>query len=266
MPLPRKRAASSRLPLAVVPFSSVQKFETEVIHALSQFFDRTAEVVVHDCRGDRREQTESCSEERFADAGADGGNARGSRGGLAQDLKRVDDADDRAEQADEGRDGGRGREPAHVLFKPGDFFICAELEAAFESQGVRNGSVGVDLAYDLGISELKDGRERCGSELLGRRGHGIQARCFAEGPQELVVGVASPAERAELGEEDRKGEERESQQDDHDGLRDRSRARNHVPDVYLRENDCQCGFVPFSRAPIKPFWLGWLKTCKRRNV
>ncbi len=98
-------------------FDCVQHFEGEVVAARSKITDGTAnQVVGDDCR-DCGHQSGGSGDQRLRNSRRD--RAQSRRAGGAQAVKCVDDAPDRAEQADERRDRSGDRQPRHISFEAG---------------------------------------------------------------------------------------------------------------------------------------------------
>ena len=88
--------------------------------------DVALELVIGDQRRDRGEEADRRRQQRFRNAGRDDGERgvlrRGDR------LKRVHDAEHRAEQADERSGGGDGRQNKEVRFEPLDLARDRDVE------------------------------------------------------------------------------------------------------------------------------------------
>jgi len=82
------------------------EFEGEGVEALGEFADVLEEIVVGDEGGNGGEKAGGGGDEGFGDAGCDGAEAGGA--GSAKAGEGVDDAPDRAKEADEGSDTGGG--------------------------------------------------------------------------------------------------------------------------------------------------------------
>ena len=100
----------------------VDELHRGVIHLDVEGFHFVGEIVVSPDGGDGDQQTEGGGDQRFGNTAGHGGETSGFVGGDA--LKRVQNADDRSEKADEwGRrtDGGEGGEAAlHFRMYDGD--------------------------------------------------------------------------------------------------------------------------------------------------
>src|SRR6202011_2203359 len=76
-------------------------FQSERVEALGQVFYVLQELIIENYRGDGGAQAGGGGQQRFGDAGSNGAEAGGA--GVAETGKGVDDAPNRAEEADERR-------------------------------------------------------------------------------------------------------------------------------------------------------------------
>ena len=137
-------------------------------------------------------------------------------------MEGVDDAPDRAEEADEGRDVRDGSKPGDAGFHEGEGFGRGGKGGTFEAGGVARKAAAVGLAMVFVVDFVEDGDERRGAELLGGRGDLGEAAGFAEGPEEPRGLIARFGEAAELGDDDRPGKDGEQRQQDEDGVGNRA--------------------------------------------
>src|SRR5437867_1312627 len=79
----------------------VDQLRRGVVHFDVEVLDAAGQVVVEPHRRNRHEESERGLDQRFRDAGGHGAEA--ARPGRGDALERGDDAEDRAEQSDEGR-------------------------------------------------------------------------------------------------------------------------------------------------------------------
>ena len=136
-------------------------------------------------------------DQRFGDAGRDG--AQGGAAGGAQSVEGVDDAPHRSEQADEGRDCARGRQPGQAALQAAQFFRGCDLRGALQrdhANGIRR------LLAQFVISAFEDRDQRAGLELFGDGGDILQALRLAKGTHEAIALHARAPEQSPLGEDD----------------------------------------------------------------
>src|SRR5580698_7850571 len=111
-------------------------------------------------------------------------------------MESVDDAPDRSEQADEGRDGGSDREPGNVALEARDFFGGTDLHATLNSGQVAQYAGRSGLPLEFFIAAFKDADERARLELVGDGGNILQALRLAKGADEASALGAGTAQQA----------------------------------------------------------------------
>ena len=197
--LMRRPRAGGRKSLRKSFFDLGSDFKRKSVEALRKIANVLQKVVVENDRRNGYEKASGGGDERFGDARGYGAQAGGT--GVAEAGKGVDDAPDRAEEADEGSYGAGGGQPGHAFFDAADFFRGSELHAdgdgleAFQlSSGLR--IAGADLAQEFAIASGIDRSEwrACGSERL-RIGYALGG---AKDAKELIALTADAAEEAEL--------------------------------------------------------------------
>ena len=205
----------------------------EGVEALRQIANELQEIVVGDQGGDGGEKACGGGDEGFGDAGSDGAKAGGAR--RAETGEGVDDAPNRAEEADEGSYAGGGGEPGHALFDAADFFGGGELHAdddglkLFSFVGAAEVLVGVSLALQFTIAGSVDvGEGRASRDKALRIGNAFGG---AEDFEELVTFAADAAEEAELLEDHRPGNQGERRRRSEDGASDPAGLRKNIKDV-----------------------------------
>src|SRR5579875_579985 len=110
---------------AEIPLCEVLKLDGEIFHARAHLLDARAEYVVEDRRWNGGCQADCGGHQRFRNAGSNGPQAGAS--GVAEPLKRIDDAPNRSEQADKRRRGRHRGEPVHIHLELRYLFTSAEL-------------------------------------------------------------------------------------------------------------------------------------------
>src|SRR5215216_4459045 len=93
----------------------VDQLRRGVVHLDVEVFETAGQEVVEPHRRNRDEQTERGFDEGFCDTGRHGADT--TRAGRRDTHERVDDADDGAEQSDEGRRGTDRCEGIHALLE-----------------------------------------------------------------------------------------------------------------------------------------------------
>src|ERR1017187_6494502 len=189
----------------------VENFEGEVVTAGSEHANGVADEVVGDDGRDGGGKSRRGSNESFGYAGGDG--AQRSATGRAEAVEGVNDSPDRAEQADERRDGGGDGEPGDVALEARDFFRGSDLHAALHSgQAAERGAGCGKLALIFLESAFEDADQRAGTELIGDGGDILQALGLAKGAQEASTLQAGTAEQDPHGKNDGPGDEAEGEQ------------------------------------------------------
>jgi len=209
------------------------EFEGEGVEALRQITNELQEIVVGDQGRDGGEEACGSGDERFGDAGCHGAKAGGSRG--AQAGEGVNDAPDRAKEADERSDGGRGGQPGHALFGATHFVGGGKLHIygnRLETfHFLRRGIAGWagDLALQFAIARGVDfGKWRAGGDEPLRIGHAFRG---AEDFQELIAFATDAAEKAELLEDQSPGHQRKEEKNTEHDTSDDACFVKYVQDV-----------------------------------
>jgi len=189
-------------------------------------------VVVSDEGGNGGEEAGGGGDQGFGDAGSDGTKAGGS--GSSESGEGINNAPNSAEEADEGSDTGGGGEPGHALFHAADFVGGSELHAhgdglqrfEFLRSGIAGGGhLGLQFTIAGGVN-VGEGRAGADESLRIRHTFG--------GPkdlEELIALTANAAEKAELLEDKRPGDQGKEQQDEEDTPRDPACLRKNVKDI-----------------------------------
>src|SRR5581483_3512513 len=153
--LPSENAIPYILTLALqISLRQVQELEREIFHPGSHLFDSMAEVVVGHRGRNRRRETQSRRQQRIRNAGSD--RAHTCRSAQRKHLKRLDNPEHGAEQADKRRDRCGGREPVHVALQPRNLFAHAELQSPFDRHHVADPRTRLNLARDFAIAKIED--------------------------------------------------------------------------------------------------------------
>ena len=214
----------------------VEDFEGEIVAASGEDADGIADQVIGDDGGDGSGESGGGGDESFGDAGSDG--AQSCAAGGAEAVECVNDAPDRAEEADEGGDGSGNSEPGDVALEARDFFGGSDLHAALDGgEAAQGGGWSGELAFVFVESAFEDTDQRARTELIGDGGDILKALGFAEGAEEASTLNAGATEQAPLGEDDGPGDEAEGQQSDEDEFGDGSGAGDEI-EYFAADEKC----------------------------
>src|SRR4051794_13446478 len=224
VPLPapkRRRPNPPRAPLPLLiekaiwvvlalehPLRCVQEFERKVLHPRAHHLYAVAEIVVKHRCGDGGEQAQRSSEERIGNAGGNRSHTGGT--GQTQCLERLDDAENRSEQANKRRDSSGGGQPAHIALQLCNLFADAKLQGALQGQRIGDTASLGYLAMYFAIAEIEHRNQRRGCELLAGGGDGVHALRLTKRPEETLVGRTRPTESKPFREDHGPGEQRKS--------------------------------------------------------
>jgi hypothetical protein len=204
----------------------VEELAAEVVHARGELFKALGELVVADDGGHGDDETGGGRDEGFRDAGCDGAEGGGTGG--AETVEGIDDAHDGAEEADERRALGGGREPGHTALHDGEGFGGGGLGGALKGLGVGGRAAAAGLTLVFVVDFVEDGDERAGLELVGNGGYLAETAGFAEGAEEALALDVGVIEGPPLSNDDGPGDDAGDEQDAEDGEGRGSAGVDHV--------------------------------------
>src|SRR5580692_11536641 len=171
-------------------FDGIEELTAEVVHAGGELTQPRGELVVANDGGDGDDQTCGGSNERLGDARGDGAESGCACG--AEPVEGIDDAHHRAEESDEGRDGGDSGKPGHAALHRSQGFARGCLCRAFQRNWIPWQAASAVLTLVLVVDLAEDRHQWAGLELVGDRGDLAEARRFAEGANEpCTLGLGS---------------------------------------------------------------------------
>src|SRR5205807_458483 len=190
--------------------------------------------VVEDYRRNHSSQTGSSGDQGLGNARRN--CAQGSRASGAQAVKRVNDSPDRSEKSDEGRDCPRGGQPGKLALQAAELLRTGNLHGALDRVQAADPTARIaQLPAIFIVSAFKDGNERTGRILMGRRRHIGQPHGLAEGADKAAALPASTVEAAPFGENDGPTEKAEDEQNNEDSFGDRTALQNKICDLATGE-------------------------------
>jgi len=214
-------------------------FHRERVEALRKNPNVLQKLVVEDDGRNRDEQAGSRGQERFGNTGRD--RAKACRVGVAETGKGVDDAPNRAKEADERRHRTGRCKPRHSFFGAADFFRRRDLHVGSDGlqafqfwRLVGAGSV-ADLALKFPISGSVDR-----SKWRARRGESLRisdAASGAEDAQKIIAFATDATEEPELLKNHAPGDDRKQKKNRDDNARNPTGILQNASEV--DENDCR---------------------------
>ena len=193
------------------------ELQSKGVEALSEIANVLEKVVVGDQRGNSGEKSGSSGDQRFRNTGGDG--AKAGRASGAETGESVDDAPDRAEQADKRGNASRRGQPGHTFLYSADFVGGRQLHSNGDGlkrfdPGMRVVAFTCHLGLEFAIAGSVDvSKRRAGSDDALRIGNTFRG---AEDSQELVGLATNAAEDAHLLEDQRPRNEREEEKKQED--------------------------------------------------
>lgn len=213
-------------------------FHGKTVQALPKLANILQKLIIEDNGGDRRSKSRGGGHQGLRNARSDRAEAGGSRASKAG--KRVDDAPNGAEKADERADrAGRGQ-PGHAFFRAANFFGGGKLHAysdslqAFQMRWMRVRGGAGNLRLQLAITGGINGSKRRACRRQGLR-IGNAAR-GAKDAKELLALPANSAEHPPLLENHRPGNDGKKKKNQKNGARDPSRLLENTRDVGRNDN------------------------------